>query len=122
MNLRVTRESGWHRFTVLDKEHWTPSTFFPELDRALERVKLALAEGPSTRILFDFLLLDTIDSSLITLVVQTIRMAGAGRVCVIVANSDVYSWLALLGIDRLAEIFNSEDEWHAMLEQQESQG
>lgn len=112
MNLKATREGGWYRFAVLDlgNEHWTPSTFFPQLDSALDRVKMALSEYPA-RILFDLTALTTVDSSLITLVVQTIRLAGTGRVSVIVANPDVYSWLALLGIDRLADIFNSEQEW-----------
>ncbi|HMD69474.1 MAG TPA: STAS domain-containing protein [Chitinivibrionales bacterium] len=113
MNLKATREGGWYRFAVLDlgNEHWTPSTFFPQLDSAMDRVKMALSEEPTARILFDLSALTTVDSSLITLVVQTIRLSGTGRVSVIVANPDVYSWLALLGIDRLADIFNSEQEW-----------
>jgi anti-anti-sigma regulatory factor len=113
MNLRATREGGWYRFAVLDlgNAHWTPSTFFPQLDSAMDRVKMALSEDQRARILFDLTALTTVDSSLITLVVQTIRLAGTGRVSVIVANPDVYSWLALLGIDRLADIFNSEQEW-----------
>jgi anti-anti-sigma regulatory factor len=111
MNLRITREGRWHRFAVLEKQSWTPSTFFPQLDSALERVKLALSEGPGAGILFDLMALDTIDSSLITMIVQTIRMSGTGRVSVLVASPDVFSWLALLGIDRLAEIYNSEEEW-----------
>ena len=113
MNIRATREGGWYRFAVLDlgSAHWTPSTFFPQLDSAQDRVKMALAEDPNVRILFDLSALITIDSSLITLVVQTIRLSGTGRVSVIVSSPDVYSWLALLGIDRLADVYNSEQEW-----------
>jgi len=40
-------------------------------------------------------------------------MSGTGRVSVLVANAEVFSWLALLGIDRLAEIYNSEEEWRS---------
>jgi anti-anti-sigma regulatory factor len=111
MNIRINEEGPWYRFKILEHEHWTPSTFFPQLDSVLARIKTALADRPGARILFDLSALDTIDSSLITIVVQTIRMAGSGRVHVIVPHPDVYSWLALLGIDRLAEIYESEDAW-----------
>jgi anti-anti-sigma regulatory factor len=111
MNIQVTQEGQWCRFKILEKEHWTPSTFFPQLDSVLARIKTVLAEKPGARILFDLLALDTIDSSLITILVQTVRMTGTDRVSVLVSHPDVFSWLALLGLDRLAEIFDSEEAW-----------
>lgn len=113
MNLSVTRDDGWCVFSVRETERWTPSTFFPQLDSALARIRVALSEDPKAAVLFDLSALNTIDSSMITLVVQTVRMAGTGRVSVLVSSPEVYSWLALLGIDQLAEIFNSEEEWRA---------
>jgi hypothetical protein len=38
-------------------------------------------------------------------------MTGTDRVSVLVSHPDVFSWLALLGLDRLAEIFDSEEAW-----------
>ena len=111
MNITVTRDKGWCRLSVLEKARWTPSTFFPQLDSAIARISVALSEDPKAPILFDLSALSTIDSSLITLVVQTVRMAGTGRVNVVVSSPEVYSWLALLGINQLAEIFSSEEEW-----------
>jgi anti-anti-sigma regulatory factor len=111
MNLQVTEDGQWCRFRILEKEHWTPSTFFPQLDSVLARIKTALSEKPGARILFDLLALDTIDSSLITILVQTVRMSGVDRVSVLVSHPDVFGWLALLGLDRLADIFDSEEAW-----------
>jgi anti-anti-sigma regulatory factor len=111
MNLQVTEEGPWYRFKILEKNTWTPSTFFPQLDSVLARIKTVLAEKKGARILFDLMALDTIDSSLITVLVQTVRMTGVDRVAVLVSHPDVYSWLALLGLDRLAEIFDSEEAW-----------
>jgi anti-anti-sigma regulatory factor len=111
MNLQVTEEGQWYRFRILEKDTWTSSTFFPQLDSVLARIKTVLAEKPGARILFDLMALDTIDSSLITVLVQTVRMTSVDRVSVLVSHPDVFSWLALLGLDRLAEIFDSEDAW-----------
>jgi anti-anti-sigma regulatory factor len=111
MNIQVIEEGQWYRLRILEKENWTPSTFFPQLDSVLVRIKTVLSEKPGARILFDLLALDTIDSSLITILVQTVRMTGVDRVSVLVSHPDVFSWLALLGLDRLAEIFDSEEAW-----------
>jgi anti-anti-sigma regulatory factor len=111
MNIQVTVDGQWYRFRILEKEHWTPSTFFPQLDSVLARITTVLSEKPGARILFDLMALDTIDSSLITILVQTVRMTGNDRVSVLVSHPDVYSWLALLGLDRLADIFDSEEAW-----------
>jgi anti-anti-sigma regulatory factor len=111
MNIQVTNEGPWCRFKILEKGNWTPSTFFPQLDSVLARIRTVLAEKPGARVLFDLLALDTIDSSLITILVQTVRLAGTDRVSVLVSHPDVFSWLALLGLDRLAEIFDSEEAW-----------
>ncbi len=114
MNIRVIQEGSGYRFTVRGKDQWTPSTFFPQLDSTLAHIKTAVSEKPQARILFDLVSVDSVDSSLITIIVQTVRMAGAGRVSVLVANPDVYSWLALL-----ADLFDSEEEWRTRQKNQQ---
>jgi anti-anti-sigma regulatory factor len=111
MNLNVTEEGQWYRVTILKKEHWAPATFFPQLESLLAGIGNALSKNEGMRILFDLMALDTIDSSLISIVVQTFRMSGVNQVNVLVSNPDVFSRLALLGLDRLAEIFYSEEAW-----------
>ncbi len=117
MNIRVDREDGWIRFAIPGKDRWTPSTFFSRLDGALACIRTALSDNPGYRILFDLLSLETVDSSLVTIIVQTVRMAGSAEVCVLVENPDVFSLLALLGIGRLAHLYESEEAWRAGLEQ-----
>jgi anti-anti-sigma regulatory factor len=110
-NLQVIPEGKWQRIKISGNHTWTPSTFFPQLDSVLLRIKFLLEENKDCNILFDLSDLDTIDSSLITIFVQTVRLCGKKPVCIIAPNNDVYHWLCLLGINRLAQIFETNEEW-----------
>jgi anti-anti-sigma regulatory factor len=48
------------------------------------------------------------DSSIISLVIQTIRLARNNKVCVLATHEDVFNMLMLLGIDELAHVYSSE--------------
>ena len=111
MNIRITEEGQWHRFTILANDQWTRATFFPQVTSVLERIREVLEVRKCACILFDLLAIDTIDSSIITAIVHTTRMAGISKVSILVSHPDVVGPLSLLGLDRLAEIFGSEDAW-----------
>jgi anti-anti-sigma regulatory factor len=111
MNIRIVEEGQWQRFKILANDKAAGATFFPQVDSVLARIKTVLEHKTSACILFDLLALDTIDSSVITVIVHTTRMAGISKVSILVSHPDVVSPLSLLGLDRLAEIFESEDAW-----------
>jgi anti-anti-sigma regulatory factor len=112
MNLEITRNGEWHRFAMIQQDRWTPTTFFPQLDSIMARVREDLDKEKDPAVVFDLSALESIDSSMITIIVQTVRIAeGKKKVCVIAPNNDVYTWLSLLGIDRLADMFESEEQW-----------
>jgi anti-anti-sigma regulatory factor len=111
MNLEISKDGEWHRFAMLQHDRWTPTTFFPQLDGIMARVREDLDKEKDPHVVFDLSGLETIDSSMITIIVQTVRIAGGKNVCVIAPSSDVYTWLCLLGIDRLAAMFESEEQW-----------
>ena len=113
MNLTVSKDGAWHRFAMHQHDRWTPSTFFPQLDSVMVRIREDLDATQDPRIVFDLSNLETIDSSMITVIVQTIRVANGGTVSVIAPNTDVYAWLKLLGIDRLTSMYETEDQWRA---------
>jgi anti-anti-sigma regulatory factor len=111
MNIRIVEEGQWHRFTILENDPLTGATFFPRVASVLERIKGVIENKKSACILFDLLAIDTIDTSIIRVIVHTTRMASVSRVGILVSHPDVVSRLSLLGLDRLAEIFASEDAW-----------
>lgn len=111
MNIRISEEGQWHRFTIMKKEQLTAATFFPQVTSVLERIREVLEVRKGACILFDLLAIDTIDSSIITVIVHTTRMEGISKVSILVSHPDVVGPLSMLGIDRLAEIFGSEDAW-----------
>jgi anti-anti-sigma regulatory factor len=111
MNIRVSEEGQWHRFTILESGKRKGATFFPQVDSVLERIKTVLEDKKGACILFDLLAVDTINTSIMTVIVHTTRMAGISKVNVLVSHPDAVSPLSLLGLDRLAEIFGSEDAW-----------
>jgi anti-anti-sigma regulatory factor len=93
---------------IAEKGHWTPSTFFPQLDSAIEKVRFELEENSQETIVFDLSSLKSMDSSIISLVIQTIRLAHNKKVCVLATHEDVFNMLMLLGVDELAHIYSSE--------------
>jgi anti-anti-sigma factor len=112
MNLVITREGSWHRYAMKQQDRWTPTTFFPQLDSVMARIREDLDGQHDPKVVFDLSDLSTIDSSMVTVIVQTVRIAAGGsKVCVIAPSGDVHTWLSLLGIDRLAAMFESVDQW-----------
>jgi ABC-type transporter Mla MlaB component len=111
-DVRLTEEGEWLRVTFLEKTKWTPATFFPHMDSVVGMISSACMEKNKKRVLFDLSPIEYIDSSLTTILVQTIRLAGLDNVAVLVTNTDVANWLTLLGIDKLADIYESEAAWN----------
>ena len=111
MNIRIAEEGQWHRFTMLEEEERTGAMFFPKVEGVLERIKGMIENKKGACILFDLLAIDTIDTSIITVIVHTTQMAGVSRVGIRVSQPDVVNRLSLLGLDKLAEIFVSEEAW-----------
>lgn len=111
MNIRIIEEGQWHRFTILKEEDRTGATFFPQVDSVLERIRGVVGNKKGACILFDLFAIDIIDTSIITVIVHTTRMAGVSMVGILVSHPDVINRLSLLGLDKLAEIFVSEEAW-----------
>jgi anti-anti-sigma regulatory factor len=93
---------------LAEKGHWTPATFFPQLDSAVEKVRFELEKSSQENVVFDLSSLKSMDSSIISLVIQTIRLARNNKVCVLATHEDVFNMLMLLGVDELAHVYSSE--------------
>ncbi|MBD3320287.1 MAG: hypothetical protein GF350_04240 [Chitinivibrionales bacterium] len=110
MKLNTRDDGSWLRFYFEDTEPWSGDSFFEQLDRMFATVKGSFQKSHS-RIVFDFSRSDRIDSSIIALLVQTIRLAGDRRVAVIMPDTESKNLLLVMGIDKLADIYDSETAW-----------
>jgi|GEM_PF-3196972 STAS domain. len=108
MKIKFENQEKWLRFSIVEKGGWTPTTFFPQLDSAVEKIKLEMEKNTPKHVLFDLSTLKSLDSSIISLVIQTIRLGQRRKVNIIASHEDVLNMLQLLGIDELAYVYSSE--------------
>jgi anti-anti-sigma regulatory factor len=117
LNLTTSQIDSWLCFSIELQERWTPSTFFPQLDSVIGKIREELAAHPSQRVVFNLSALDAIDSSLITIIIQTIRQMQGNKLSIVAPHKDVNNWLSLLGINRLADMYESMDEWQKQIKE-----
>ncbi len=110
MELDLREEHGTTRFVVTNDEPWVPATFFAQLDRMSAKLMKAL-RNPDTKLLFDFSRAEHLDSSIISLLVQAVRMAGSRRVSIVTPHSETANLLHLMGIDKLADVHDSLEDY-----------
>ncbi len=113
MNFEVTEKESYVLVWLAGPDPWQQQTFFPIIDRLLERVKDSLTgTGGSKNIVFDFSSLNFIDSYMITMLVQCMRYTMPLRNVVIVPDNQIRSILSMLGIDTMMSIYLSFEEWN----------
>jgi ABC-type transporter Mla MlaB component len=110
MNLEITEGPTYQRFNLEDNEGWTADNFFSELDRLFSSITTAV-EKVAKDVVVDLSRVRHVDSSIITLLVHTIRILGDRTLSVITPNRETSSLLSLMGINRLAELYDSEEDW-----------
>jgi ABC-type transporter Mla MlaB component len=115
MILQIVEESTCHRFVVDDSDGWTAANFFSELDRVFSAIK-QVAGKENKDVVFDLSGLARVDSSMITLLVQTIRVVGNRKISIITPDRETSHLLSLMGIDKLAHMYDSEEEWRSGIE------
>lgn len=115
MKLQITNEKNWHCFAVDDSDGWNADNFFSELDRVFLAIK-EVAGNDEKDVLFDLSRVKRVDSSMVTLLIQTMRLIENRKMSIITSDKDTSDLLLLMGIDKLAHIYNSEDDWRAGIE------
>lgn len=118
MKLEIQEDETWRRFIVDDTDGWTAANFFSELDRVFSAIKQVAGKADKD-VLFDLSRLVRVDSSMITLLVQTMRVVGERKINVITPDKETSYLLSLMGIDRLAHMYDSEEEWRVGAEHNE---
>lgn len=87
-----------------------PHSFFPLIDSITKQIKDTYLQK-KLPVVFDLLDLHLIDSYMISILVQIFRLTAPEKNTVLVSDTQVIDVLTLIGIDKMFDMFNSEEEW-----------
>ncbi len=107
----VTEKRGWIYVSIERPPDWKLPTFFPLVDAMFKKVKNSY-DSQRRRILFDISRLEYMDSTMVSLFLQTARLSiESNKNAIIVAHKNTHDLLCLLGIEKLFDLYSSEQEW-----------
>lgn len=110
MEFSVTEKNS----SIYVKVHITESlghhSFFPLIDRMSQQIKDTYIQK-KLPVVFDLHDVNLIDSYIISILVQTFRLTAPKKNVILVSNQQVIDVINLIGIDKMFDIFNSEEEW-----------
>ena len=110
MEFSVTEKNSSIYVKVNITESLGPHSFFPLIDRMSQQIKDAYLQK-KLPIVFNLLDIHLIDSYMISILVQTFRLTAPEKNALLVSDTQVIDVLTLIGIDKMFDMFNSEEEW-----------
>jgi anti-anti-sigma regulatory factor len=110
MNLDIVACRGWSLVSLPHTPSWRLHTFFQVIDRMYARIAEEYA-AHGRRFCFDFSNLDYIESTLISLVIKSVRLTGERRNALIAPDDKCREMLSVLGIDAILTVYDSRDAW-----------
>ncbi len=112
MSLYFTQSHGWSHVTVEQNSEWQLHNFFQIVDAMFAQIRDHFAAHDQPFV-FDFSQLEYIDSTLITLLIQTARLTGDRRNALIVTEDKNREMLSILGVDKILDVFESRAAWES---------
>ena len=109
MEFSVTEKNNWIYVKIQLTEALGPHSFFPLIDNMSRQIKDTFLQK-KLPVLFDLLNLHVIDSYMISILVQTFRLTAPEKNAILVSDTQVIDVLTLIGIDKMFDMFNSEEE------------
>ena len=109
MKIEFIAENGWTRVVFVEQKQIEKATFIENMDALSNRVKTEYLAHPQP-LVFDMSTLAYIDSQVVTILVQTIRLAPKEKIGLIATSPAIVDILELLGLDNLIQIFPSRAE------------
>ncbi|MBD3243421.1 MAG: hypothetical protein GF331_22720 [Chitinivibrionales bacterium] len=108
MELDNDKYSGWTVVTIKRHTAWQIHNFMSLVDSMYEKIKDNY-EQVHGRILFDLSRLSYFDSTVVSLILRAVRLTGEEKNALIVTDEKTRDILGLLGINRLVEVYESEE-------------
>jgi hypothetical protein len=110
MTLDTERYKGWIVIAIRRATAWRIHNFLPLVDSLFKQIK-DNHDQTGGRLLFDLSALSYFDSTMISLILRSVRLTGEQKNSLIIADDKTRDILALLGIDKLVDIYPSERDW-----------
>jgi anti-anti-sigma factor len=89
-----------------------PHSFFELMDNMSQQIK-DVYQQKRLPVVFDLLEISLIDSYMISILVQTFRLTAPEKNVILVSDEQVIDVITLIGIDKMFDIYDSEEEWLA---------
>ena len=106
----VVEKKGWIYVDIQNAPEWGLPTFFLLVDEMFKRIRKVYEENPR-RVVFDVLKLEYVDSTVVSLFLQSARMTVLDRNAIIVGKQHTRDLLHLLGMDKLFDMYATEKDW-----------
>ena len=110
MNFSITDKNNCIHVKVQIKEPTATHSFFPLVDSMSKEIKDVFLQK-KLPVVFDLLELRLIDSYMISILVQIFRLTEPVQNAILASDQQVIDVLTLIGIDKMYDIFYSEEEW-----------
>lgn len=111
MKLHVHSKQDYIRLEFNGGDPWNSSNFFHQLDSMYHQLKDAYTQAPRP-IVFDFTETAHVDSSVITLVVQALRLADEKqRISIVAPSEETMGLFHLMGFGKLTDLYFSMEEY-----------
>jgi hypothetical protein len=107
-----SRYPGWTYVCIDKSTAWEVAEFFPLIDRMLKQIRASF-ESTGRPFVFDISALEKFDSSLVSLVIQTVRLTGDLRNALVLPSGKSREVVETLGLPRLIDVYGSKEEWES---------
>lgn len=110
MEFSITEKNSSIFVKIYITESLGPHSFFELIDRMSQEIKDVYLQK-RLPIVFDLLEVNLIDSYMISILVQTFRLTAPEKNVILVSNEQIIDVITLIGIDKMFDIYDSEEEW-----------
>ena len=110
MDFKISEKHNCIYVKLFGPEPWRLQDFYPMIDKMNIQIN-QMYQKKKGSIVFNFLELNFLDSNVISMLVQTSRMAESEKNFIIVTNKEIITLITPICIDKLFIICKTEEEW-----------
>ncbi len=110
MEFSITEKNNCIYVKIHITESPGPHSFFELIDSLSQQIKDVYLQK-RLPVAIDLLDVNLIDSYMISILVQTFRLTAPVKNIILVSNEQIIDVITLIGIDKMFDIYESEEEW-----------
>ena len=110
MNFDNAKYQGWTIVKIGRQMAWRLHNFLPLVDSMYKQIEQNHKTSHG-RLLLNLSAISYFDSTMVSLILRSIRLTGDEKNSLVIGDESTRDILSLLGIDRLVDIYDSEQAW-----------